>query len=125
MIKSYLRGEQTEWDKNLHFITAAYRATPQDSTGLTPNLLMLGRETRLPADLMMGNSTSEGTLHNYGEYVEDLRQRLVKAHEIARKHLQQAAHHQKETYDIRTWQHHYDEGQLVWFLNESRKEGRC
>lgn len=53
MIKSYLKGEQTEWDKNLYFITAAYRSTPQVLTGLTSNLLQLGRETRLPADLAL------------------------------------------------------------------------
>lgn len=40
MIKSYLKGEQSKWDKNRHFITAAYRATPRDSTGFTPNLLI-------------------------------------------------------------------------------------
>lgn len=73
MIKSYLKGEQIEWDKNLHFITAAYRATPQDSTGFTPNVLMLGRETRLPVELVLGNTTSEGVLTNYGEYVQDIR----------------------------------------------------
>lgn len=69
MIKSYLKGEKTDWDKNLHFITAAYRTTPQDSTGLTPNLLMLGRETRLPADLVLGKTTLEGILCNNGDYV--------------------------------------------------------
>lgn len=53
MIKSYLKGEQTEWDKNLYLITAAYRSTPQVLTGLTSNLLKLGRETRLPADLAL------------------------------------------------------------------------
>lgn len=53
MIKSYLKGEQTEWDKNLYLITAAYRSTPQVLTGLTSNLFKLGRETRLPADLAL------------------------------------------------------------------------
>lgn len=53
MIKSYLKGEQTEWDKNLYLITTAYRSTPQVLTGLTSNLLKLGRETRLPADLAL------------------------------------------------------------------------
>lgn len=74
---------------------------------------MLGRETRLPADLALGNTTSEGILYNYGDYVESLRQRMCKPHEIARKHLSKGAQHQRETYDIKTWQHHYDEGQLV------------
>ena len=95
------------------------------SAGLTPNLLMRERETRLPAEFMPGKTTSEGVLYHYGEYVENIRQRLLRAHEVARKHLRQAAHHQRETYDIMTSQHHYEEGQLVWYLNETRKEGIC
>lgn len=100
-----------------------YCSISSHSAGLTPNLLMRGRETRLPAELMLGKTTSEGVLYNYGEYVENIRQRLLRAHEVARKHLRQAAHHQRETYDIRTSQHHYEEGQLVWYLNETRNEG--
>lgn len=92
------------------------------SAGLTPNLLMRGRETRLPAEFMLGKTTSEGVLYNYGEYVENIRRCLLRAHEIARKHPRQAAHHQRETYDIRTSQHHYEEGQLVWYL-KPQKEG--
>jgi hypothetical protein len=36
MIKSFLRGEQTGWDLNLGCLADAYRATPHESTGLTP-----------------------------------------------------------------------------------------
>ena len=46
MIKKYLKGEQENWDLNLGCLASAYRATPQEATGLTPNLLMLGREVR-------------------------------------------------------------------------------
>ncbi|CAG2221822.1 unnamed protein product [Mytilus edulis] len=52
MIKSYLRGEQTNWDMNLGCLAGAYRASPNESTCLTPNILMLGREVRLPYDLL-------------------------------------------------------------------------
>lgn len=41
------------------------------------------------------------------------------------KHLRQAAQHQRETYDIKAWQHRYDEGQLVWYINENRRIGVC
>ena len=112
MIQVYRKDGNIEWDKNIHFITAAYRATPEDSTGFTPNVLMLGRETRLPVDLVLGNTTS-GVLTNYGEYVQDVRQHLIRAHYVARKLLWQAAQHQREIYDIMTSQHYYHEGQLV------------
>jgi hypothetical protein len=52
MIKSYLRGEQTNWDVNLGCLAGAYRATPNESTGLTPNLLLFGREIRMPYEIV-------------------------------------------------------------------------
>ena len=52
MIKSYLRGEQTNWDINLGCLAGAYRSSPNESTGLTPNLMMLGREVTLPFEII-------------------------------------------------------------------------
>ena len=42
MMKSYLKEKQTEWDWHSGCLVAAYRATPHESTGITPNLLILG-----------------------------------------------------------------------------------
>jgi transposase InsO family protein len=39
MIKSFLRGEQTNWDMNLGCLVGAYRASPHESTGFTPTYL--------------------------------------------------------------------------------------
>ena len=44
MIKAYLKGEQRDWDKHLGCPAGAYHSTVQESTGLTPNMMMLGRE---------------------------------------------------------------------------------
>ena len=43
MIKAYLCGEQKEWDLHLGCLAEAYRATPNESTKMTPNLLTMGR----------------------------------------------------------------------------------
>ena len=42
MIKVYLKGQQTGWDKHLGCLAGAYRGSTHESTGLTPNLMMLG-----------------------------------------------------------------------------------
>ena len=123
MIKSYLRGEQEEWDLNLQYIAAAYRATQQESTSLTPNLLMLGREVRHPLEMIIGDSTQEGNLINSGKYAAELKERLQKAHSIAQKHLQASARRQKDNYNHKLQQNQYREGQLVWMKNEERREG--
>jgi len=79
MIKVYLKGEQTNWDKNLGCLAGTYRATANESTGLTPNLIMLGREVRLPADSTLGpNKRDQNSAQNCGEYVENLREKFHK-----------------------------------------------
>ena len=124
MIKAFLRDDQTDWDLHLGCLAAAYRATPHASTGFTPNLLMLGREVRLPTELMYGgNKGNRAEISTYGEYVDWLQDRMHRAHGIARKHLGTAAKRQKEIYDSKLCLHLYQTGDLVWYLHESKREG--
>ena len=76
MIKSYLRGQQHNWDQHLGYLAATYRATPHESTGMTPNLLMFGREVRMPTEIMLGSSRAPTGVEvtSYGGYVEALRE---------------------------------------------------
>ena len=69
MIKAYLSGEQTDWDLNLGCLAGAYRATPNESTKMTPNLLTMGREARLPSELVFGSTTlcNGQEITSYGE----------------------------------------------------------
>ena len=46
-----LRRGQDEWDLLLPQLIRAYRGTPHSTTGETANLMMLGRELRLPDQL--------------------------------------------------------------------------
>ena len=123
MIRAYLRGQQREWDRHLGCLAAAYRSTPHESTGLTPNLLMLGREARLPAEIMFGSRTVEGDITSYGEYVDKLKAKMQHAHDIARKHLHATSKRQKEHYDGKMLLNRFEPGSYVWCLNEQRKVG--
>lgn len=119
MIKAYLKGQQRDWDKNLGCLAAAYRTVPHEATGMTPNLLMLGREVRLPAEVMFGSQTTKlEEITTYGEYVEKLKERMQHAHELARKHLSAVGRRQKQSYDAKLSFHRYSEGDLVWYLTD-------
>ncbi len=52
IIKCTVREERSTWDKSLDLAMMAYRATPQTSTGFTPNMLMTGKETNMSVDLI-------------------------------------------------------------------------
>ena len=90
MINSFLRGEQTNWDMNLGCLAGAYPASPHESTGLTLNLLMLGREIILPYEVTREGHDphkSDKTV-TLGAHALKIKERLHRAHYVARKHLE-------------------------------------
>ena len=89
MIKPYLEGSQENWDLWLGCLAGAYRATPHDSTHMTPNMMMIGREVTLPHEVTVGGSTPDRfeQVQNHGAYVMNVRNQLNLAHDVARKHL--------------------------------------
>ena len=124
-IKAYLSGEQREWDLHLGCLAGAYRTTPNESTKMTPNLLTIGREVRLPGELVFesNNSYDGEEITTYGDYVDILRARVQHANEIARKYMSAAAKRSKELYDAKMSFHKYEEGDIAWCLTESRIVG--
>ena len=125
MIKAYLCDEQEEWDLHLGCLAGAYRATPHEATKMTPNLMTMGREVRLPAELVFGSSsTPQGDdITSYGDYVDLLRSRMQHAHEVARKYLGMSAKRSKDNYDTKVAVNRFEKGDYVWCLNEARKVG--
>ena len=125
MVRAYLCGEQRNWVLHLGCLAGAYRDSPHEVTKLTPNLLTLGREVRLTAELIFGSveAYQGDEITSYVEYVDTLRTRIQHAHEIARRHLDSAAKSSKEIYDTKVSVNSYNVGDLVWCLDESRKVG--
>ena len=85
-------------------ILMRYRATPQASTGVTRNMMMLDRPPLGPAE-------EEQTV---SEYVATLQDRLRAAYCHAREGLQRAALHQKHDYNGKVQRREYQAGELVW-----------
>jgi len=52
MLKAVAEENPTTWPKRLPTIMAAYRMSVHKTTGVTPNMAMLGREVLLPATLV-------------------------------------------------------------------------
>ena len=127
MIRAYLKGDQRNWDQNLGCLAGAYRATQHASTTLTPYLMMLGREVRLPHEIFFCKAkyhTDKGVAA-YGDYVSELKGRMQKAHDVARAHLKKAAQTQKGRYDAHTSFNVYRVGDLVWLQNEAGEIEVC
>jgi transposase InsO family protein len=114
-----------DWDERLPLVMAAYRASPHSSTGLSPNRLFMGRENRMPLDLVMGLPTNEANpAEDTNEYIAKLKEHADKAYEYARKHLQVAAERRKTDYDIRVKEQKFCVGDWVWYYYPRRFKGK-
>jgi len=98
---------------------AAFRATRHDTTGYSPNFLVLERETRAPPDLVYGLPDEESG-ESYDRFVEQMRERLITAYTAVRQHMQHSAEKNKRYYNIGLRPTKFKVGQWVLYFN-SRK----
>jgi hypothetical protein len=59
---------QNDWDEHLPYISMAYRAAEHETTGITPNYMMLGREVTTPLDIQYCMPRSIGSLSSPGRF---------------------------------------------------------
>lgn len=94
MLSTFVKENYNDWDDHLPYILMAYRATAQSSTGCSPNLVMLGRETTCPLDIIMGLPSSGETVCK-NQYVGWLRNSMRDSFGFVRDNLAVAAQRQK------------------------------
>ena len=102
---------------------AAYRASRSEATGYTPNMLTLGREVRMPVDIVYG-SVEDPASESYDDYVENVRGRMTSAYEEARQALRKAAERNKRYYDVRVRPNTFKEGDWVLYFNPRKFVGK-
>jgi transposase InsO family protein len=124
MIRAYIK-DQKDWDLNLGCLAGAYRSTPNETTSLSPNMMILGREVRSPLEITLYPNSNNKNWPTAGDYVSSLREKLFKAHSVARKHLEIASNRQKARYDAKSASQKFQVNDLIWLLNEKREEGTC
>ena len=125
MLGKIVSDSQRNWDECLPAVMAAYRASPHDSTGFSPNKLFLGRENRMPLDLLMGFPDEELERNrSSNQFVAEIQERTENAYSIARKQLGVAAERRKATYDIRVKGAKYSVGEWVWYYYPRRYQRR-
>ena len=95
MLAGYVNEHKTDWDDYLPYMTMAYRATPHESTGCTPNLLMFGRNVTAPVQIMAGLPRASGDVVSTAKYAVKLREAMGEGYHFARDRLKRAAERQK------------------------------
>ena len=114
-------SDQREWDVYLPFCTSAIRSMINQTTGFSPNMMMLGREVKRPVDLLLGQNDSENLIEP--EYVKKLIERMQTAHEAARNSIKTKIMYKKKMYDQNSKLRSYSVGDFVYRLREGTKKG--
>ena len=116
MLAKATNESQRDWDDRLPLVLAAYRATPHESTGMTPNKIFLGHEVRMPIDLVMGLPPEDDSYRTPDDYLATLQRNSAEAFELARKHLRASAERRKRHYDIKVRMEKFAVGDWVYYL---------
>ena len=116
MLKSFVNENRDNWDDLLPYMLMAYRSTVHDSTGFSPNMLMLGREVSLPVDLMYGKPPRNFSAKCYQDYVQYFSSAFDLTYELARENLKKASMRQKRYFDAHVQSSHFNDGDLVWYF---------
>jgi len=124
MLSAVVNEQQDDWDDHLPYVMAAYRSSVQATTGCTPNMMMLGRESTLPIDLTLTTPGDTIFPQEPQEYVQWVREATQMAHEYARKNLKTNMIRQKRAYDQKTAIRIYPVGTwvLYWYPPKGRRK---
>jgi transposase InsO family protein len=125
MLGKVVSESQRDWDERLPLVMAAYRASPHTSTGFSPNSLFLGRENRMPLDLIMGLPRREDEQERSADqFIIEMKEKAEAAYSLARSHLQVSAERRKATHDIRVKKEKFTVGEWVWYYYPRRYQHR-
>ena len=123
MMGRVVSEHQRDWDLQLPYVMAAYRASLHDSTGYSPNYLMFARETRAPVDLVFG-IPPEQSPSSHDSYSIEMEGRMKQAYCQVREHLGSTAKRMKHRYDLRVRPQRFHRGQWVLYFNPRTYQGR-
>lgn len=121
-LSKFVSNHQRDWDQHVPLLMMAYRTAVHDTSGNTPAKLMLGRDLRLPVDLLTGRPDNE-PLSEATDYAIDLQEKLERVHDFARNNLKLKSDKMKEYYDASSQDETLNEGDPVWLYNPARKKG--
>jgi transposase InsO family protein len=124
MLGKVVAEHQKDWDTHLPYVMAAYRASRHEATGYSPNHLVLGRENRMPIDIVLDLPSVEEPAETYDDYVDKMQERLREAYKLVREHIGQAAERNKKYYDLRVRPQKYAVGNWVLYYNPRHYRGR-
>ena len=98
MLSSNENEHHTNWDVLLFNVTMVHRSAEHETTGCTPNHLMLGREVTTPLDLIYEPPVASKLVPRHS-WAWELQDRIEEAHRIVHEHVEGEILRQKNYHD--------------------------
>ncbi|XP_078334040.1 uncharacterized protein LOC144625731 [Crassostrea virginica] len=100
MLRVYVGDHQQDWDTHLPYLMMGYRSVEHETTGSTPNALMLGREVATPIDIMYQKPS--GLVHvPQNRWAWELKEKLQEVHRAVQEHVHGKMQRQKRYHDAK------------------------
>ena len=115
-VQCFIGKNKRSWDQYLQQLAGALRSSVNRSTGYTPNMMMLGRQIGLPAELMFRSPGNSGQPEG-DQYVGELQTAIEGANRVARETLKQSPKRMKRDYDVKVRVKELKLGDLVYQLD--------
>ena len=122
LLRAFVNEEHSDWDERLPYVLMAYRSSVNETTGYTPNMMMLGREVTVPLDIQFANPNNIKEFQS--AFASNLQSRMGQAHEIAREHIQTEMRGQKRYHDNKLFWENFSEGDEVYVFFHRNYVGR-
>lgn len=106
-LSKFVDDNQQDWDTHISLLLMAYWTATHETTGCTPAQLMMGRDLRLPIDLLIGR-------HHTSTYAEELQSSIELVHNFARSRMKLKTDSMKERYDSTSHCEQLSAGDTVW-----------
>jgi len=124
-LAKFVSENQRDWDRWIGMSLLAYRSARQETTGISPAELCLGRELKLPMDLIYGSPPTKEANLSEGDYVLRLKAKLNGIHNEVRNRINMKTSRAKVLYDRKARLVDYEPGQKIWLYNPRKIIGRA
>ncbi|KAL5007119.1 hypothetical protein ScPMuIL_015925, partial [Solemya velum] len=112
ILSKYVQADQSDWDLHLPTVTMAYRSSIHETTGVTPNFMMLGREINTPLNIMV--ELPSDLPKTSVEFVAKMQEKFQSSFDLVRNQVSTQQRRQKLNYDKKISGKAFHVGDKVW-----------
>ncbi|CAG2249606.1 unnamed protein product [Mytilus edulis] len=123
MLSAYVDEHHTNWDQLLPYVMMAYRTAVHETTGSTPNRMMMGREVATPVDIMYELPREVKSIPA-NKWVWELQERMEDAHQFVQNHVNKEMLRQKQYHDKHLSWNKFNKNDKVFVFFPVRKLGQ-